>query len=146
MLIEAVMPKARERLAAVSSGAPIRDVADLMSKPHTDLVVISNAAGVMIGVLTKTDLVRYIPQCCDGGMASVDTIMTRDVISCQPSDILREVWSGMNKRGLQRIPVIDENRNPIGIVYARDALKSLLSEADDEGELLRDYIGNVGYR
>lgn len=146
MLIEAVMPKARERLAAVSSGAPIRDAADLMSKPHTDLVVISDAAGVMIGVLTKTDLVRYIPQCCDGGMAAVDTIMTRDVISGQPSDNLREVWSGMNKRGLQRIPVIDDNRSPIGIVYARDALEVLLGEADDEGELLRDYIGNVGYR
>ena len=146
MLVEAVMPKARERLAAVSSGAPIKDAASLMSRPHTDLVVISDAAGVMIGVLTKTDLVGYISECCDGGMASVDTIMTRDVISCQPSEILREVWSGMNKRGLQRIPVIDENRNPIGIVYARDALEGLLSEAADEGELLRDYIGNVGYR
>jgi CBS domain-containing protein len=146
LLVEKVMPKARERLVAATVDTPIRNVAILMSEPHTDLVVISDAAGFMVGVVTKTDLVRYLPECCDGGLASVDTILTRDVFSCQPSDVLRDIWSEMNKRDLQRIPVVDGNRKPIGIVYSRDALQSLLSEADDEGELLREYIGNVGYR
>lgn len=146
MLVEKVMTKAQERLETVSSGTLVREVAVIMSKPHSDLVVISDAAGAMVGVVTKTDLVRYIPECCDGGMASIGTIMTQDVFSCQPRDTLRDVWSEMNKRGLQRVPVIDESRKAIGVVYARDALQSLLSEADDEGELLHEYIGNVGYR
>lgn len=146
MLVEEIMPKARERLASIGADAPLREAADLMSKPHTDLVVACDAAGVMVGILTKTDIVRYIRQCCDGGMAPVEVIMTRDVVSSTTKDVLRDVWNVMNKRGLQRIPVIDDNRKPIGIVYARDALQSLLGEANDEDELLREYIGNTGYR
>ena len=146
MLVEEIMSKARERLAWIGADAPVREAADLMSVPHTDLVVACDAAGVMAGVLTKTDIVRYIRQCCDGGMAPVDTIMTRDVVSSKVGDVLREVWNLMNERGLQRIPVIDESRKPIGIVYARDALQVLLGEANDEDELLREYIGNAGYR
>jgi len=146
MLVDEIMPKARARLVSISAGAPVREAADLMSKPHTDLVVACDAAGVMLGVLTKTDIVRYIRQCCDGGMAPVEMIMTRDVVSSKVGDVLRDVWNVMNERGLQRIPIIDDSRKPIGIVYARDALQGLLGEANDEDELLREYIGNTGYR
>jgi hypothetical protein len=47
---------------------------------------------------------------------------------------------------LQRIPVVDEYRIPVGIIYARHALQRLLGESEDEDALLRDYIGNTGYR
>jgi len=47
---------------------------------------------------------------------------------------------------LQRIPVVDEYRIPVGIVYARDALQRLPGECEDEDARLRDYIGNAGYR
>jgi hypothetical protein len=48
-------------------------------------------------------------------------------------------------RGLQRIPVLDGNRKPVGIIYARDALQCLLGEVEGEETLLRDYVMNVGY-
>ena len=41
---------------------------------------------------------------------------------------------------------IDAARRPIGIVYAREILQALLSEAENEDELLRDYISEVGYQ
>jgi CBS domain-containing protein len=47
---------------------------------------------------------------------------------------------------LQRVPIVDEGRRPIGIIYAREALQVLLSEAENQEELLRDYISGVGYR
>ena len=52
----------------------------------------------------------------------------------------------MKSRGLQRIPMLDGSRKPIGIVFARDALQCLLGEVEDDEALLRDYVMNVGYQ
>ena len=131
--------RARERLAMVNAAAPVKQAADLMSKPHTDLVVVCGEDGGMVGVLTKTDIVGQIRQCIGSGCtARVDTIMTRDVISCGPDEALHDVWSVMKNRGLQRIPIVDENRTPIGIIYARDAVQCLLGEVENDEALLRD--------
>ena len=66
--------------------------------------------------------------------------MTRDVTYCRTDDALLDVWSLMRERGLQRVPILNEARRPLGIIYAREALQALLSESEDEDELLRDYI------
>jgi predicted transcriptional regulator len=79
-------------------------------------------------------------------VARVDTIMMRGVISCRPSDALHDVWSVMKERGLQRIPVVDQDGKPIGIIYARDALQTLLGAMENDEALLRDYVMNVGYQ
>ncbi len=71
--------------------------------------------------------------------------MTRDVAYCRANELLRNVWSVMKERGLQRIPFLDDARSPIGVIYTRDALQNLLGEAENEDELLRDYIAGVGY-
>lgn len=147
MLADAILLKARERLATVVAGAPLREAAELMSKPHADLVVVCDYDGRMVGVLTKTDVVRRIGHCSGGGCTvRVDAIMTRKVASCRTSAVLHDVWLMMNKRGLQRIPIIDEGGRPVGIIYARDALQNLLGEVEDEEALLRDYVTGVGYR
>ncbi len=52
----------------------------------------------------------------------------------------------MRERALQRVPILDEARKPLGIIHARQALPALLSEAENEGELLHYYISGVVYR
>ena len=146
MRVKGLLPRALQRLAVIEAGAPIREAAALMSKPHADLVVVCDR-GDMVGVLTKTDIVGQIGRCMGAGCtARVDSIMTRDVTYCRTDDILLDVWSVMRERGLQRVPILDEARRPLGVIYAREALQALLSESEDEDELLRDYISGVGYR
>ncbi len=147
MFVEQMLPKARERLALIGATATVKEAAELMSRPHTELLVVCGADGGIVGVLTKTDIIGQICRCSGQGcMARVDTIMTRDVISCGPNDLLHEVWLVIKERGLLRIPVLDSCRRPIGIVYARDAVQNLLGEVENEETLLRDYVMNVGYR
>ena len=147
MLVEHILPRARERLATVGSDAPVRDAAELMSRPHTDLVVVCGRDGAMVGVLTKTDIVGQMSQCTGCSCtATVDTIMVRDIALCRSEDSLNHVWTVMKERGLQRIPVVDHDGRPLGIIYARDALLSLMGEMEQEGSLLRDYVMSVGYR
>ncbi|HWW49673.1 MAG TPA: CBS domain-containing protein [Xanthobacteraceae bacterium] len=146
MIVKNILPRAVERLAVIEAQAPVKEAAALMSRPHTDLVVVCDH-GNMVGVLTKTDIVGQIGHCMGSGCtARVDSIMTRDITYCRTHEILLDVWSVMRERGLQRVPILDEARKPLGIIYARDALQALLSESENEDELLRDYISSVGYR
>lgn len=145
MLVEQMLERVRERLAVVDAAASIKDVAGLMAKPHTDLVVVCECDDI-VGVVTKTDIIGEISRFLGSGcMARVDSIMTRDVTFCRANEMLSDVWLVMKKGGLQRIPVLDQNRKPIGILYSRDALRYLLTESQIDEELLRDYVMGVGY-
>ena len=110
------------------------------------LVVVCNSDGAMVGVITKTDVIRQISHC--QGCACTTTaaaVMTQDVTYCHPSEMLHDVWLIMKERGFVHIPIIDQDFRPVGVVNARDALQALLVEAEDEGLLLRDYIMGIGY-
>ena len=147
MFVEQILPQARERLATISATASVTDAAEVTSRLHADLVVVCNETGSMVGVITKTDIVSQIGRCGAGGCkARVDTIMTREVLSSRTNESLQDVWTAMKVRGLQHVPVIDEDATPIGILHAHDILRSLLGEVKDEETLLRDYVMNVGYR
>ena len=147
MFAEQMLHRARERLATIGAGSPVREAADLMSRPHTDLVVVCDDDGGVVGVVTKTDIVGQIRQCGGSGcMARVDTIMTCAVISCHPGEALHDIWEVMKERGLQRVPLVDHGGKPIGIIYARDALQHLLDESENDEVLLRDYVMGIGYQ
>jgi len=47
MFVEQMLPRARERLAVSEGEAPVREAAALMSRPHTDLVVVCNYGDVV---------------------------------------------------------------------------------------------------
>jgi CBS domain-containing protein len=112
MFVEQILPRARDRLAIIEVTALVKDAAELMAKPHTDLVVVCDD-GVVAGVVTKTDIVAQVsrrPVEC-GFTARVDTIMTRDVTSCRAVDALVDVWRLMQARGLQRIRSLTRPRS-----------------------------------
>jgi CBS domain-containing protein len=146
MFVESLLPVARGRLTTVQADALLTDAAKLLCGTHNALVVVCNADGAMVGVVTKTDVVRRISRCpdnvCDTTAAAV---MTQEVVSCRPSDPLRGVLSLMKERGFVHIPIIDDDSRPCGVVNARDALRTLLGEVEDEQSLLRDYVMGVGY-
>lgn len=147
MFAEQMLPRARERLVTISGAASVKDAAALMARPHMDLVVVCGEDGGMVGVLTKTDIVGQITRCTGGGCtARVDAIMIQDVASCQPDEALQDIWAMMKARSLQRIPILDADRKPLGVIYARDALQCLLGEVENDEALLRDYVMDVGYQ
>ena len=145
MLIESILPRARERLVTIDTGTPIRDAARRMAKPHVDILVVCED-GAMIGVVTKTNIVALVGRSLGPGLADpVDAVMVRDVAHCRTTDPLIDIWEVMKERGFQRIPVVAGGNIPIGVVYTRDVLQGLLCDARIEDELLREYINGVGY-
>jgi predicted transcriptional regulator len=145
MLVERLLPAARERLTTIADNAPLIEAARLL-RAGADLVVVCDSAGFLAGVITKTDVVSQISECQGSSCtAAASSVMTRDVVLCRPGDWLQDVWSRMKERGLKNVPVMDQESRPLGVLNARDALQALLEEVQDEESLLRDYVMGVGY-
>ncbi len=145
--VEQLLYRARDRLVAIAACEPLTKVADLLFEPARRMVVVHNFEGEMIGVVTRTDIVRQIRHChgCSCATACSD-VMTGAVISCRVEDRLDDVWKIMTDRGLHNIPVVDRQQRPIGVLSARDVLEARLASVEYEEDLLKDYVMCVGYR
>lgn len=147
MHVDRVLDAARARLATIPQGALLRESALLLHDREVNLVVVCDAGGAMVGVVSKTDIVRRIAHCLGSACtAVVATVMTRDVVHCRPADLLQDVWQLMKERNVLHVPVVDGERSPLGVLHARDVLLELMGEVEHEKALLRDYVLGVGYR
>jgi CBS domain-containing protein len=147
MLVERILPIALKRLSKLQADAILPDAAMLLSDTHISLVVVCNADGEMIGVITKTDIVRQIANCQGSRCTTAaSAVMTRDVTYCHPGDPLHDVLSKMKVSGFVHIPIVDQDFRPCGVINARDALQLLLGDVEYDVSLLRDYVMGVGYR
>ena len=147
ILVETIMPVARQRLVTIGDNAPLTEAAKFLDGRHINLVVVCDNRGAVVGVITRTDIVRQMSLCLGRGCTSpAATVMTRDVIYCRPSDSLEDVWSIMKERKLLHVPIVGEDLRPLGVINARDALLALLEGSEYESSLMRDYVMGIGYR
>ena len=135
------------RLLTVGTDALLVEVAALLSGAQISVVVVCDAAGMAIGTVTETLLVRRL------GLGQADffttragDVMTRESTTCKPEDVLSEVLAMMHKSGLIHVLVVDAGNRPLGVLNARDGLRALLAAGNQEEELLRNYVMGVGYQ
>jgi CBS domain-containing protein len=145
MYVERLLPAAREKLVTIADDAPLTEAANFLRK-GTDLVIVCGSAGLVTGVITKTDVVGQMSRCQGASCTMAASLaMTRDVVVCRPDELLRDVWKRMRDHKLKNIPIVDEGSRPMGVLHARDILQVLLEESEDEESMLRDYVMGIGY-
>lgn len=145
MYVKRLLQAAREKLVVIADDAPLMQAANLLHK-GTDLVIVCDSAGLVAGVVTKTDVVGQMSKCQAASCTMAASLtMTRDVVTCRPDELLQDVWKRMKERKLKNIPVVDKDSLPVGVLRARDILQVLLEESTDEEAMLRDYVMGIGY-
>lgn len=109
-LVSSIEGATRSRLAMVGDDTLLLEVARLLSDTQISLVVVCDAAGVMVGVITKTNIVRQIGLCQGAACTSTAAeIMTRDVTFCSATDCLPDVLSMMQARGFVHVRLSTRN-------------------------------------
>ena len=147
ILVKRIDALARSRLVTISADALLVDAARLLSDTHISLVVVCDSHGVMVGVITKTNIVQQVGRSCEIiGTTLAGEAMTRVVTSCRQTDSLLDVMAKMEKLGLTHIPVVGDDSKPSGVVNAGDALRTLMADEKYEAALLRDYVMGIGYQ
>jgi CBS domain-containing protein len=145
--VQHIIEDAQRRLAVLRLDASIGDIAGVLANPVTPLVVVCDAAGFALGVVSSADIVGALSRdSVEAVKANAAALMTQPIRSCSPDESLQSIWEAMGAGSVRSIPVLDSEGRPLGVIHARDVARALLDEVTNEEILLRDYVLGIGYQ
>jgi signal-transduction protein with cAMP-binding, CBS, and nucleotidyltransferase domain len=111
-------------------GATIADVARLMRDRNVGSVIVVDDIGYLAGIVTDRDVaVRGVGEGRSGDLA-VEHIMSRNVATVLLNADVADAAGVMAKRSVRRLPVVDDDDTPHGLVALDDLVRHLGREAD----------------
>lgn len=87
----------------------------------------------IVGIVTRTDLVRYVAENGEEIKTKIPKLMTEDIISVHRHHTINHVIDEMNRNEIERVIVKDDAGKPVGIVSSKSLALNLLT--DFQGEL-----------
>lgn len=103
-------------------------------------VVVEN--GTPIGIVTEKDLIsKIVARNKVPNDVLVDEIMSQPVITITPNTSLREAARIMTKRGIRRLPVVNESGELVGIITDNDILSVSLDLGEFASLITEDAVG-----
>ena len=129
MRISEIMQDKPFGLISISAEFTLRQAAVLLTAHRIGLLLVCDDAGALHGVLSERDIVTTVGT--HGSKAStmkIADVMTREVITCRPSDYAADVLDTMNEKRFRHMPVLLDCKL-VGLVSIRDILFKLHAEA-----------------
>ncbi|RXA18717.1 CBS domain-containing protein [Methanosarcina sp. MSH10X1] len=87
----------------------------------------------IVGIVTRTDLVRYVAENDEEMKTKIPKLMTEDIISVHRHHTINHVIDEMNRNEIERVIVKDDAGKPVGIISSKSLALNLLT--DFQGEL-----------
>jgi len=122
----------------VTKDTPFKDVVELLARRHISGAPVTDADGVVIGVVSETDLLpkrarpawrpwrlRLRTARVDKGLLAAD-LLTAPAITVRADENVAAAARLVLRHGIKRIPVVDDNGRLVGIVSPRDLLRAFL--------------------
>jgi signal-transduction protein with cAMP-binding, CBS, and nucleotidyltransferase domain len=112
----------------------IQDVARQMSEQDISALVVVNDEGLMIGLISRTDLVNarlYEQYWKHWRGLTAGHIMITDVVSVHTGDTLQQASKLMMERHIHRVVVVEEaggGLKPIGVLSITDLVRDIARE------------------
>lgn len=116
----------------VERGTPIGETILLMQKHSFGSVLITDE-GELCGIITERDILMKVAGFgIDLARQPVDEFMTEDPLALMEGDEISYVMNNMHVGGYRHVPIVDENRKPIGIVSIKDVMSFILDQFPEE--------------
>ena len=124
--------------------ASVHEAACVMTRANVGSVLVIDASGTMLGILTERDLMtRVLAKALDPAATAVSKVMTRHPQCIGPDARVADAVLIMIERGFRHLPVVAEGRI-LGVFSVRDALPREVSTAvsmADFNEQVNDALG-----
>ncbi len=125
---------------SVDETATLRDAISLLNSRNIGVVLVTNKAGLMKGILSERDIIRKaLAQETGFRDESVTKTMTKKVVTVNPNASLDAVMEIMTNSRIRHVPVLDGDEIK-GLISIGDVVKRKISDAENEAAVLRDYI------
>lgn len=143
MSVAAILKNKGYSVYTVRPEHTVSETAALLTGKRVGVAVVCDSQGRIAGVVSERDIVagitRYGKSLLD---MPVRNIMSFPVITCQPSDSIKDVMHEMNERRFRHLPVVEKGEL-VGIVSIGDAVAYRLRETQLEVGVLRDLAAAI---
>ena len=112
---------------AIAETASLAEAAGILDSKKISGLPVLDANGILIGVLSQTDLVRARANqhlVSDWPGLAVGQIMTKPALTIAATASLEEAAKVMEQRRVHRLVVTNGAANPIGIISTSDLVRS----------------------
>jgi CBS domain-containing protein len=143
MTIAAILQHKGHDVTHVDPLATVAAVARLLSSRRIGGVVVRDAAGQLLGILTERDIIHALAAHGERalGMAA-EQLMTRTVKTATPRTTVHEAMLVMTAGRFRHLPVL-EHGALVGIVSIGDIVKARISEQEHEVDSLKAYVAGA---
>ena len=131
----------------VHSITPQATVGELVRQLHEQRVgalIVKDGSESIVGIVSERDVIRELALDSDVFTSTVESIMTRDVVSVGPDFEVADLTRLMTERRIRHVPVIDDQGSLVGLVSIGDVVKVRMDELETERAALVDYITQGG--
>lgn len=143
MDLRSILATKSRQIISIGPGQTLAEALLKLKENNIGALVVIESGREVAGILSERDIVRVAADNPDFATLRVDQVMTKDVILGIPDDDVIHVAHVMTERRFRHLPVVNEDREIIGMVSIGDILKSqrdeFLGELDTlETRLLAD--------
>lgn len=119
----------------ISASTSIKDAASKMEQQHIGFLVVGDNQQ-LLGTLTDRDIVlRAVSKGKNMATTKVGDIVSQQVLCCEDSQSVEEVARHMSDEQVRRMPVVNSNRELLGVISIGDLAQHLAPEL--VGEVLK---------
>lgn len=140
MLIAHVLRDKGAVVYTVRAEATLEEAAGVLTEKKVGALVVIGDGGAIVGVLSERDIVREVARigakCLND---SVGSVMSRDVLTADPTESVDEGLGRMTDRRVRHLPVIEGERL-IGIISIGDLVKYRIAAVEAEAAAMQAYI------
>ena len=121
----------------------VAEVAARLKAARVGAIIVETEDGEVVGIVSERDIVRALVDFAeDLSSQPIAALMTRDVLTCEPSDKVHDIMRQMTESRVRHLPVMEAG-TLAGIISIGDIVKHRLEELEEESHQLRDYIASV---
>lgn len=144
MTVAAILDHKGHEIVSTRPDDALSAIAQLLTRHRIGAVLVRDAAGSVLGILSERDIVRAIA--AHGAQAlsmTASAVMTRDIVYGCPTDTVDKVLATMTDRRIRHLPVMHEGKL-IGFVSIGDVVKRRIQDVEEEADQLRAFVaGNA---
>lgn len=129
-----------DAIFAVRPGDTISHVVGVLKDKRIGALVVTDQNGALQGILSERDIVRRMAETPGQTLPqSVEDLMTRDVVTCGPDDLLMDVLKRMTDGKFRHMPVLRDGKL-CGMITIGDVVNYRLKELEYEALRMKQMI------
>lgn len=124
MKISRILATKPDRVITIVETAAIRTALAVLAEHKIGALIVVKENGSLCGILSERDIVRWAAKNEDLFSQPVAEVMTRDVVVGVAQDDIMSVAHVMTERSFRHLPVVNDDRNVIGMISIGDVMKA----------------------